>query len=67
VEDARALTPIALRRKPAYALDRWKQKAGSRLGKSGPTGTTPTSTLQRGYEAAQIGRLRQIGAWPGHI
>jgi len=44
------------------------QKAGfPAVGGSGPTGDTPLLTLQRGYEAAQIGVLRAAWCWRATI
>jgi len=54
-------TPYALRAVEA-------RRPVSSVGGSGPTGTTPTITLQRGYEAAQIGVFRAaLRVVAGHI
>ena len=67
-EQRRGLTPIALRRKAhAYALEQVEvQKAGFRRWGIWADWDAPYLTLQKGYEAAQIGVFGQM-VLAGHI
>ncbi|MCT0229856.1 isoleucine--tRNA ligase [Synechococcus sp. CS-1324] len=67
-EERRALTPIALRRRAhAYALEQVEgQKAGFRRWGIWADWDAPYLTLQKGYEAAQIGVFGQM-VLAGHI